>query len=137
MIRRFFIDFFHLSAIIKSGTDMKRKYNTNTLSDQDLADLNDMFESIGLHFERDEKQYSGNIIIEADDEVYAKAVRRNAGRPYAILKENGYLAHVTKGEIRKRMETDTASEIAKQLGISRRTLFRRMKEAESDDDELL
>jgi transcriptional regulator of acetoin/glycerol metabolism len=44
---------------------------------------------------------------------------------------------VTKKEIRDRMKKETAQQIAVSLGISRRTLFRRLKETMDDEGELL
>ena len=108
---------------------MRKTYSLN--NPQDLRRLNEILSDFAVHINA--KDHTVSL-----DAEYLDLLRtRNAGRPYAILKENGYLAHITKGEVKARMATQTAAEIATSLGISRRTLFRRMKECEKDSDELL
>lgn len=100
-------------------------------SKTDINDLNEMLESLGIRVD------PMALTVHMDTETFRRAKTRKAGRPYAILKENGYLAHLTKGEVKERMTEESAAEIAASLGISRRTLFRRLKEARNDEDELL
>ena len=108
---------------------MRKTYSLH--NPDDLKRLSDVFAAFGVEIDISQ----GTVSI--DEEYLALLRTRNAGRPYAILKENGYLAHITKGEVKARMLNETAAEIARSLGISRRTLFRRMKECEKDADELL
>ncbi|MBR3348442.1 MAG: hypothetical protein IKG55_00025 [Solobacterium sp.] len=108
---------------------MRKTYSLN--NPQDLRRLNEILSNFAVHI--NETDHTVSL-----DEEYLELLRkRNAGRPYAILKENGYLAHITKGKVKARMASETAEQIAMSLGISRRTLFRRMKECERDSDELL
>lgn len=99
---------------------------------EEIRRINDMLKQAGIVICCDHE-----LSLEIDPRVFRQFSSRNAGRHYKPLKENGFLAHITKGEVRRRMKTETAAEIAESLGISRRTLFRRLKETERDDEELL
>ena len=98
----------------------------------EIEKINEVLKKAGIRIVKD-----SSLCVEIDMPVYRNMVSRKAGRPYKPLKQNGFLAHVTKKEIKERMSSETAEEIASSLGISRRTLFRRLKETEEDDDELL
>lgn len=99
--------------------------------ENNICELNEILEGLGIQIDLQAQS------IYVDEERLNRMRSRNAGRHYAILKENGFLAHITKGQVRERMKSEKAEEIAAALGISRRTLFRRLKEARSDEDELL
>ena len=108
---------------------MRKTYSLN--NPLDLERLNEILSNFAVYIN------GKDLTVSLDEEVLNLLRKRNAGRPYAILRENGYLAHITKGEVKARMANETAGQIAMSLGISRRTLFRRMKECEKDSDELL
>lgn len=76
---------------------------------------------------------NGEIYIYLSQESYQKKKNRNAGAKQKCLTE-----HMTVREIRERMTAgETADQIAKRLGISRPTLFRRLKKAENEHRETL
>ena len=79
----------------------------------------------------EEKQLH-HLVIEYDMNDVRKAITRNAGR---IRKGTAFC--VTPMEIRERMKTESAEEIAQSLGISRSTLFRKLKNAEEYNQEFL
>ncbi len=108
---------------------MKKTYSLD--SEEDILLFNEQLKAFGITI--DLQKHEASI----DPPLFLRMKNRNAGRPYSILKENGYLAHITKGEVKERMKNENADQIASSLGISRRTLFRRLKEAQSDEDELL
>ena len=108
-------------VIINSETDRK-----------EIDRINEMLKQTGIRIIS-----TDSLSLEIDPAVLRRFSSRGAGRPYKPLKENGFLAHVTKGEIKERMKKESAAEIAASLGISRRTLFRRLAETESDSQELL
>lgn len=62
-----------------------------------------------------------SIGITLDQESIKRYVTRGAGRP-----TKGF--YISAAEIREMLETKTAAEVAKELGISRSTLFRRLAE---------
>jgi transcriptional regulator with PAS, ATPase and Fis domain len=99
---------------------------------EEIEKINALLQKAGIRIVKD-----SSLSLEIDLAAYGRMTSREAGRPYKPLKENGYLAHVTKKEIRDRMKKETAQQIAVSLGISRRTLFRRLKETMDDDGELL
>ena len=108
---------------------MKKTYSLD--SAEDILLFNEQLKGFGIAI--DMQKHEASI----DPSLFYRMKNRNAGRPYSILKENGYLAHITKGEVKERMKNENAEEIAASLGISRRTLFRRLKEAQNEEDELL
>ena len=73
------------------------------------------------------------MIIRLNAEAADGYNRRDAGRKVKFLVGEKGLYKV--GEIRARLETQTANEVAGELGISRSTLFRRLRDR--DDDEYL
>lgn len=64
--------------------------------------------------------------IQYDENEVQKKISRNAGKPRIKLNSG----MVDLDIIKKRIKEDTAESVAQELGISRRTLFRRIKEAE-------
>lgn len=70
---------------------------------------------------------AGNWAAEVDTDVFYKTKTRLAGRKLKPIKKDGFIADVSVEEIEQRMAKETADEIAASLGISRSTLFRRLK----------
>lgn len=104
--------------------------------DRSLQDLLHHLEHIGIKCDiKDKEREYGNysLILEWDTNDVQQKTTRNAGakRKHISLKDRKV------EDIRKRMETESAEEVAKSLGISRATLFRKLKEAEEmEDDEI-
>lgn len=73
-------------------------------------------------YENDEKY----LMISYDIEKVFKKLNRSPGRKKTRMN----CIALTVDEAKKRIEKETAEEVAKSLGISRRTLFRRIAEAE-------
>ena len=69
------------------------------------------------------------MIIGYDEDIADKVLKRNAGRR---VKSWSAAMDVTVGEARKMLETKTAEEVAKELGMSRRTLYRRLEKADHE-----
>lgn len=85
--------------------------------------LNRQFADLGISFQVD----GGVAAVLIDDEKFHRAKTRLAGRKLKPVKSGGYIVNVTVMEIEERMKSETANEIAASLGISRATLFRRLK----------
>lgn len=83
--------------------------------------------SISTHPSNDEKIKFSVIKINFDTQKINQVLSRNAGRPVSVID-----SYHTVSEIRKRLHTETAEEIAESLGISRSTLFRKLKKAEQN-----
>ena len=66
--------------------------------------------------------------IQFDENEVQKKISRNAGKPRIKLSSG----QVDLDMIKKRIKNETAESVAHDLGISRRTLFRRIKEAEEE-----
>ena len=116
---------------------MKTAMTAGKATKEDIDILNQKLNRFGVSFSFVYSEGQKDLQIDFDEEQYNRAVKRNAGRPYAILKEGSFLAHITKGEVLDRLRNESMAEIAASLSISRRTLYRRMNEARSNDDELL
>lgn len=72
---------------------------------------------------------SSILSIIYDTDVIRVKKKRNAGRHYV-----GHVGRYTVGEIKKMQETMTNKEIATLLGMSERTLYRRLKDKTNNED---
>ena len=90
-----------------------------------LQTLNDLLGDLGVHFVVKEWDGATLLTIDYDPDVLNRKLKRNAGAKRKYISRS-----VPVAEIRSRMETETAEQIAKSLGISRPTLFRKLKYAE-------
>lgn len=72
------------------------------------------------------------LLIEYDIEEVFKRMHRSNGR-----KKKSLYRVMTVEEIRKMVAEKNAEEVAKKLGISRRTLYRRLEQAEKSGDKYL
>lgn len=72
------------------------------------------------------------LLIEYDIEEVFKRMHRSNGR-----KKKSLYRVMTVEEIRKMVAEKNAEEVAKKLGISRRTLYRRLEQAEKSGDKHL
>ena len=108
-----------------------RKFDLTNIDENEIKILNKKLEKAGIKIERHTAAEAGcysAIFLVLDEERWERETRRNAGRkPKAIKDKDGYLSSITMDEIKEKMQNMTAGEIAKELGISRRTLFRRIK----------
>lgn len=79
------------------------------------------------------KFYDKYMVISYDrQEVYRKLHRSRGGDKKKMKR-----SYIKVEEVRKRMETENADEIAESLGISRATLFRRLKQAEEKNEKYI
>lgn len=72
------------------------------------------------------------LLIEYDIEEVFKRMHRSNGR-----KKKSLYRVMTVEEVRKMVAEKNAEEVAKKLGISRRTLYRRLEQAEKSGDKYL
>lgn len=103
-------------------------------SDQDMEakKLNDLLKDTGVEVMIRTNEVIGYSIlsVSVDKSEIEQKRKRNAGRHYKI-----YNKRYTCGEIREMQKVITNKDIAKKLGISIRTLYRRLKENSSYDDD--
>ena len=92
----------------------------------EIKELTKIFEKIGVTMEITESKDS--LVFKYDISNVNKKLGRQAGRNKRQLQRN-----VQVQEIRERMKNESADEIAKTLGLSRATLFRRLKNAEENN----
>lgn len=93
----------------------------STCSEVFIADLLER-QGVKVNIIRDE-HYNAKMELTWDHaDIYEKRSRK-AGRKRAI-------AYMPLNVLRERLKTESAEELAKYLGVSRATLFRRIKEAE-------
>lgn len=88
-----------------------------------------MLERLGITYEivdGREKYHCFYVNFKWDEYKMQKKLTRNAGAKRKHVPWNQNKVE----DIRKRMETESAEVVAKSLGISRATLFRKLKEAE-------
>lgn len=80
------------------------------------------------HAKVEEEEIGYCLHIQFDENEMQQKISRNAGKPRIKLRTG----LVDLDMIKKRIKEETAENVAHDLGISRRTLFRRMKEAEEE-----
>jgi DNA-binding NtrC family response regulator len=95
---------------------------------EELSNLLD-FLSVNLTIERIPESDDYHLIISYDVEKIKKAQTRNAGRrkSYKALQKN-----ITYGEVKQLLQEHTAEEVSRMLDMSRRTLYRRLKDYGDD-----
>ena len=106
-----------------------RKMNDNQEEAMKLSQALKAF-GIQVKFEdtsfMDDDDYSKLTFIFDESEVEQKRTR-NAG---IKVKYNDEAYDETYGSVKRRLETETSESVAKSLGMSRMTLYRKMKKAE-------
>lgn len=73
------------------------------------------------------------LVVEYDRQEVFKKLHRSNGKKRTRMN----CIALSVEEARKRIEEETAEEVAKSLGVSRRTLFRRLAEAEKNNDKYI
>lgn len=102
-----------------------------------IEDMNSILKKVGFKIsfhESTNSDYDFAYFSKTND--FEKIHTRNAGR-----KRIDHTCFITFGELKKKLKNSKADKVAKECGISRSTLFRRIKEAEeknlADDDFIL
>ena len=94
---------------------------------EEMSVLNDVLEAAGFSMEvRQSDGFPPTLLIACAVNKAERALTRNAGRKKVVVSNNP-----TVGEVRKMMWLIGADETAAHFGVSRSTLFRRLKQ---DDD---
>lgn len=122
-----------MSKIIENGETCYSIYLREEMPEEEVAELNTILNKVGArmstYYEND--NYFLYIFCSADE--MHKTIGRNAGAKRKYLKND-----VKVSEIRDRMAMgETVEQIAKSLGISRATLFRRLKECDQEHSDVI
>lgn len=100
------------------------------LNQQAIDEIKELLESIGINIsindEYDEDQKTEFLSVVLTDEFEQKKTR-NAGRKSKSIK-----GMITIEDIEKMITEKTADVVARKLGISRATLFRKLKKAKEE-----
>lgn len=92
-----------------------------------VNELNELLETSGVNFSIDPKSNDLYLSIKYDKDKIRNQQTRNAGRRKNYkVNEKGY----TYGEVKQLLKEHTAEEVSIMLGMSRRTLYRHLKEYE-------
>lgn len=113
----------HLHFIQPGGIDSVEKIKK-------VSELDGLLSQVGISLELEEHRTKSDVYtslaISYNPQKIKEKLKRNAGRKGSIITGDW-----TVGQIRERMEQgEIAEDIAKELGVSRATLFRKLKEAE-------
>jgi len=129
----------------KTSINLKNRINENyhpegfisltaqTLNEKnldELAALAKLMERVGISVEinRNQNLETGLsydfIVLKVNEEEYRNALTRNAGRKPDFNKKYDMYGKCTVGELQKKLKTMTKSDIAKELGCPRMTLYR-------------
>ena len=92
-----------------------------------VNELNELLETSGVNFSIEPKSNDLYLPIKYDKDKIRNQQTRNAGRRKNYkVNEKGY----TYGEVKQLLKEHTAEEVSIMLGMSRRTLYRHLKEYE-------
>lgn len=92
-----------------------------------VNELNELLETSGGNFSIEPKSNDLYLSIKYDKDKIRNQQTRNAGRRKNYkVNEKGY----TYGEVKQLLKEHTAEEVSIMLGMSRRTLYRHLKEYE-------
>lgn len=89
-----------------------------------ITTLNEMLSGI-VEFELKDMNKTSLLTIRIDSEKVKNKLNRNAGRKRRCTEKT-----YTLEEVKKMLKNLTAKEVAENLGLSRATLYRRLKDAE-------
>ena len=102
---------------------------------EDIQKMNEIFDGLitfSIEDSDDPRFNNSTLIISYDEENVNRRLKRNAGAKRKYIFED-----VRPEDVRKRMKTESAEAIAQSFGISRASLFRKLKEAEEKGFEFL
>ena len=108
-------------------------FTAQTLSEKnldELAALANLMERVGISVEvnRNQNPETGLsydfIVMKVNDEQYKNAITRNAGRKPDFNKKYDMYGKCTVAELQEKLKIMTKSDIAKELGCPRMTLYR-------------
>ncbi len=100
---------------------------------EEYHNAEEMLEKVGVRMEAiypDDPEHPAYLKLTIDPAAYQKAMRRNAGRKQKAVMINGEFREISVAEVRQMIHEKGADETAAYLGISRRTMYNRLKEAE-------
>lgn len=112
--------------------------NENT---DDILQLRKFLEGININFDTSVHDVESSYGIKEDWKIFSfcwedqeveKAITRNAGAHKKYLRKR-----ISVEEVRKRIQESNAEQVAFELGISRSTLFRKLKYAEENGEDTL
>lgn len=110
--------------------NLDRQYRE--LNQQSIDELKEVLESIGIEISIDDKHQGMEFLRVILTDKFEQKRTRNAGRKSKSIK-----GMITVEDIEKMIKEKTADVVAKKLGISRATLFRKLKKAKEEGDEYL
>lgn len=89
------------------------------LAAEEIKEINDRFNCVGLRMEAVENDYGEYLLIYADDDKFNCAMKRNAGRKQKLLS-------VDDTELADRVKELGIEQVARESGVSTRTIRRRI-----------
>lgn len=99
---------------------------------QSLDELKEVLESVGIEISINEKYQGVEFLYVILTDEFEQKRTRNAGRKNKSIKD-----WVKVEDVEKMISEKTADVVAKELGIGRATLFRKLKKAKEEGDEYL
>lgn len=105
--------------------------NVNEHNKEEIEKIRDVLKSVGIEIKISEDQDRDYLYINVTNEFTEKKTR-NAGRKNKSIK-----GWVKIEDVEKMISEKTADVVAKEFGIGRATLFRKLKKAKEEGDEYL
>lgn len=136
-----FVNLCYNSIIIKIDTKEEKEMRTvffnldkqfRELNQQSIDELKEVLESIGIELSINDKHQGMEFLSVILTDEFEQKRTRNAGRKNKSIK-----GWVTVEDIEKMIAEKTAEVVAKEFGISRATLFRKLKKAKEDGGKYL
>lgn len=96
----------------------------------ELALIAGMLEKVGVTIEVTRKEQYDFLTLKVDEDIYSKAMTRQAGRKPDFNEKYDKYGKCTVSELKEKLTTMTKTKIAQELGCSRMTLYRIIKNIE-------
>lgn len=129
-----------LETVNKQNLNGWLSFTTQALSEKnldELAAIAEMLEKVGISLEISRNENSGIgaeydfVVLKVNQEQYNAAMTRNAGRKADFNGKYDKYGKCTVAELEEKLKTMTKTQIAKELGCSRMTLYRILRNVEN------
>lgn len=121
------------SEINKKTLDGWTSFTVTELSDKnldELASMAEMLEKVGINLEINRKTGYDFVVLKVNEEKYRAATTRHAGRKADFEGKYDAYGKCTVAELKEKIKSSSKTQIAQELGCSRMTLYRILKNIE-------
>ena len=109
-----------------------------TVSTDEGNRIQETLKKVGIELKQRRKKGKTELVVLIDEDVFKLSISRNAGAPRKPIVHNGkQLRRIRYSTVMKMIAELGSEETAKQLGFSRRTLYRRLKDCKDNGSDYI